>query len=436
MRILHTSDWHLGQHFMGKTRAREHKSFLNWLAKEIDTRKVDALVVAGDIFDTGTPPSYARAFYNEFIVSLQSTTCSQVLILGGNHDAAATLNEARSLLECLNTRVVAGILPEPKDHVMVFNNHEGKPGLIVCAIPFLRPADLVRSAKDQTSKDKKVAIADAIKQFYLKVYDIGKKEQVRLEAQEGTIPIMATGHLTVVGTKSSESVRDIYIGSLDAFPAGSFPLADYLALGHLHRGQRVKDCEHIRYSGSPIPLSFDEGNHPKQVLQVDFDSNGLEQITPVEVPVFRTLMSVKGDLDSIGDKLKELKNKSSGGETQIWLEAEVTAEHYLADLQDRLQDLINDIFSDTLPPELLRVRRKRNSSEHDTSTQIEERLDELTPKEVFNRRLSTEDLTEDRTAALNLMFDEILDQIVTRVPGKPELAEKSGSEKEVREESL
>ena len=95
MRIIHTSDWHLGQHFMGKSREAEHRAFLDWLGNLIIQSSADALVVAGDIFDTGTPPSYARAMYNDFIVSLQKTGCSMTVVLGGNHDSPATLNEAK-----------------------------------------------------------------------------------------------------------------------------------------------------------------------------------------------------------------------------------------------------------------------------------------------------------------------------------------------------
>ncbi len=269
MRIIHTSDWHLGQHFMGRNRQAEHKAFLAWLVGEIKERRADALVVAGDIFDTGAPPSYARTLYNEFIVSLQGTGCGQTLILGGNHDAAATLNEARSILECLNTQVVAGILETPEDHVILFNDRDGGPGLIVCAVPFLRPRDLVKSIGGQSGRDKQRALGEAIRKFYDQVFGAAKAAQERLGQAGGSLPIMATGHLTVVGGKSSESVRDIYIGSLDARPAKGFPGADYIALGHLHRGQQIRMLDHIRYSGSPIPLSFDEGGSGKQVLQVD-----------------------------------------------------------------------------------------------------------------------------------------------------------------------
>jgi len=410
MRIIHTSDWHLGQHFMGRNRQDEHKAFLGWLIDEIRKRKADGLVVAGDVFDTGAPPSYARTLYNEFIVSLQDTCCQKTLILGGNHDAAATLNEARSILECLNTRVVAGILPDLEDHVILFHDRAGEPGLIACAVPFLRPRDLVKSIGGQSGSDKQRAMGEAIQAFYGQVFDAATVERDRLGLPD--LPIMATGHLTVVGGKSSESVRDIYIGSLDAFPAKGFPDVDYVALGHLHRGQQIKNQGHIRYSGSPIPLSFDEGGAPKQVLQVDFEGGKLKEIVSVPVPCFRTLKCFKGSLEAIEEGIRIFRSEGAGqGSKTSWLEAEVSDDHYLTDLQSRIQDWIQEVFGESGGPELLRVRRKPKKQGEDQVVQARERLEELSPKDVFNRRLSNEELSGGQTETMNLLFDEILEQV-------------------------
>ncbi len=410
MRIIHTSDWHLGQHFMGRNRHEEHKAFLGWLIDEIRERRVDGLVVAGDIFDTGAPPSYARTLYNEFIVSLQKTGCRQTLILGGNHDAAATLNEARSILECLNTRVVAGIFETPEDHVVLFNDREGVPGLIACALPFLRPRDLIKSIGGQSGQDKQRAMGEAIGAFYNRVFEAAKAQQEMLGTP--SLPIMATGHLTVVGGKSSESVRDIYIGSLDAFPAKGFPDADYIALGHLHRGQQIQTQAHIRYSGSPIPLSFDEGGNAKQVLQVDFEQGKLKEIVSVPVPCFRALTCLKGRRADIEGQIRAFKAERSGQDKKTsWLEAQVSADHYLTDLQDRISDMIQEVFGEDQGPELLRVRRKRKSKGEGETAQARERLEELSPKEVFTRRLDAEELSADQAGIMNTLFDQILERV-------------------------
>ena len=418
MRIIHTSDWHLGQHFMGKNRIEEHEAFLAWLLELIDKQRADALVVAGDVFDTGTPPSYARTLYNEFIVSLQRTGCSQTLILGGNHDSEATLNEARSILACLNTRVTAGISENPEDHVLVMNDRQGNPGLIVCAVPFIRPRDLIKSLGGQSGGEKQRALGQAVRDFYTRVFTAAGDEQARLAGKDSgrRLPVMATGHLTVVGGKSSESVRDIYIGSLDAFPASGFPDADYVALGHLHRAQQIKHKDHIRYSGSPIPLSFDEGHLEKQVLVADFQNGALAGVSSVPVPCFRRLVCLKGKLEKIGAEIKKIAVEDQPESLlPAWLEAEVEADDYLTDLQDRIQAMIEneapDGKEDRPRLELLRVRRKKRSQSSGLVPGKKERLEELTPKEVFARRLAREDLDKERAQTLNTLFDQVLEQV-------------------------
>ncbi len=419
MRIIHTSDWHLGQHFMGKSREPEHRDFLNWLLEFIEESRADALVVAGDIFDTGIPPSYARTLYNEFIVKLQQTGCSQAVILGGNHDSASTLNEARAILACLNTQVFAGISQEPGDHVIMLKDRDGNPGLLLCAVPFLRPMDLVKSMAGQSGRDKQLAMGQAISSFYDQVFQVAKSHR---DKGGKDLPIMATGHLTVVGGKSSESVRDIYIGSLDAFPVAGFPGADYIALGHLHRSQAVKGLDHIQYSGSPIPLSFDEAGKEKQVLQVDFAQGALDRVTRVPVPCFRQLVCVKGSLEDIKagiEKLLQIREGSSQwlqGRT-LWLEAEVATDDYLTDLQDRIlamiqvpEDLVKGAGVDPLI-DLLRVRRKRGKNRSGLARESREKLEELNPKDVFLRRLANEDLDEDQIRQLTGLFDEIMARV-------------------------
>lgn len=133
MRIIHTSDWHLGQYFFTKSRAAEHQAFLHWLIEQIKEHQVDALIVAGDIFDTGAPPSYARELYNRFIVELQPTAC-QLVVLGGNHDSVATLNESRDLLSYLNTSVISCASRDLKQQVIILKIDSSNPQR--CYAPF------------------------------------------------------------------------------------------------------------------------------------------------------------------------------------------------------------------------------------------------------------------------------------------------------------
>ncbi|WOG28345.1 exonuclease subunit SbcD [Endozoicomonas sp. 8E] len=391
MRILHTSDWHLGQHFIGKSREPEHQAFIRWLLETVDENSVDAIIVAGDIFDTGTPPSYARTLYNRFIVNLQKTCCQQLIIVGGNHDSVSTLNESRDLLACLNTHVVGGVTENPEDQIVTLKNHQGEPGAVVCAIPFIRPRDVLESQAGDSDTDKQQALQNAIARHYQKVFEL---------ASDKNLPTVATGHLTTVGGQMSESVRDIYIGTLSAFPVSAFPPADYIALGHLHRAQKVSDQAHIRYSGSPIPLSFDETSCPKQVVLVDLEPGTAPEIKELEVPTFRSLKSLKGSLKTIQQALDKINDDSP---LTTWLELEVSTDDYLTDLQKPIQ-----IMLEGRNLEVLRVRRKREINSAALQSECKETLDELDVAEVFARRLNDEDLDEQRTASLNRAFNEIL----------------------------
>ena len=401
MRILHTSDWHLGQHFMGKTREQEHRQFIEWLLNTIKEQQVDALVIAGDIFDTGVPPSYARSLYNQFIVDLQQVGDCQLVVLGGNHDSVATLHESRSLLACMNTTVIGAASQNPEDQVVVLSKADGTPGAVLCGIPYIRPRDVLTSQAGDSGDSKQQALLTAMTEHYQTVYQEAEKL-----ANDHELPIIATGHLTTVGGKLSESVREIYIGTLSAFPASAFPPADYIALGHLHRGQKVSDHEHIRYSGSPIPLSFDEASAPKQVLLVDFEGHRLKGVTSVEVPLFRPIASLKGDLESLPGQLKALLEKHSETSLEPWIEIVVSGDSWISDFQSQVQEITEDMAL-----EVLRVRRQRKEREKSLTRENKDTLAELLVKDVFNSRLQQEELNDKTIGALTAAFDTVVAEI-------------------------
>ena len=290
MRILHTSDWHLGQHFIGKTRQAEHQAFIHWLLEQAECQQADAVLVAGDIFDTGAPPSYARELYNGLIAAAHRAGV-QLVLLGGNHDSVATLAESRALLSYLSASVVPELSADPAEQVLILKRRDGEPGALLCALPYIRPRDVLRSQAGQSAEHKQQSLQDAIRERYQQVYQQAQRRRDELGL---ALPIIASGHLTTVGASASESVREIYVGALEAFPSNAFPPADYIALGHIHRPQQVGGHQHIRYSGSPIPLSFDEAGQRKEVLLVELDKNGLRQVQPLPVPCFQPLCSVRG----------------------------------------------------------------------------------------------------------------------------------------------
>jgi len=413
MKIIHTSDWHLGQHFMGKSRQSEHKQFLSWLIDTAIDQKIDAIIVAGDIFDTGSPPSYARELYNQFIVNLQSTGI-HLIILGGNHDSVATLGESKELLACLNTHVIPGALSDISEQVITLCNSANEPLAIVCAIPYLRPRDILHSIAGQSGSEKQQSLQQAIQDHYHSIYTLAETQQTSLKKKSGNlVPIIATGHLTTVDAKSSESVRDIYIGSLDAFPSSKFPPADYIALGHIHRPQIVGGLEHIRYCGSPIPLSFDELNNDKTIVLVEFDAGKFVKAIPKEVPRFQSMHLIKGDLKCIEDEIKRLAKQYD--ELQpAWLDIEVSTQDYLNDLQQRIQLMVEG-----LPLEVLLLRRERKQRLKSIDSETKETLQELTPKDVFEKRLASEnwdgDELQDRKMRISKIFDQVVNDLINEV---------------------
>lgn len=406
MRILHTSDWHLGQHFMGKSRQAEHQALMDWLLVQTEAHAVDAVLIAGDIFDTGSPPSYARELYSHLVVRLHRAGVA-LLLLGGNHDSVATLGESRSVLACLGTTVVAE-LGEPADHIVVLpeRGNDGQAGCIVCAVPFIRPRDVLQSQAGQSAQDKQQSMQAAIQAYYQSVYEAGRARQAQLQLTLGRrVPLIATGHLTTVGASSNESVREIYVGSLEAFPTAAFPLVDYIALGHIHKPQKVGGLAHIRYSGSPIPLGFDEARQQKEVLLVDLDATGLAGITPLAVPRFQPLVSVVGSLSALAGAITAAAALGSAG-APVWLEVTVAEDDYLSDLPARVKDMTQG-----LAVEVLRVRRQRANTAAIFAGEALQTLDELSPEDVFAQRLAQENLPPDMQAALGQRFAQVLKSI-------------------------
>jgi exonuclease SbcD len=401
LRMLHTSDWHLGQHFMGKTRQAEHQAFCAWLLEQVRTHEVDVLLIAGDVFDTGSPPSYAREQYYRLVVDLRDAGCALV-VLGGNHDSPAMLGESRSLLAQLGTQVVPGVGLDPAEQVLVLRDRTGQPGAILCAIPFIRPREVMASQAGQSAQDKQLSLQQAIAEHYRTLYELALG---RREALGSALPIIATGHLTTVGASASESVREIYVGSLEAFPTSAFPPADYIALGHIHRPQKVGGLEHIRYSGSPIALSFDEAHQQKEVLLLDFGAAALQSTTPLPVPVFQPMASLRGSLKDLADAIADLATQGTP-ERPVWLEVQVSTDDYLSDLQSRINALCEG-----LPVEVLRIRRERGNAAASLASEARETLDELSVEDVFARRLQQETLDQGDTQRLQALYRQVLEAL-------------------------
>lgn len=405
MKILHTSDWHLGQNFYNKSRKNEHERFLQWLLEQVTEHDIDAIIVAGDIFDTSTPPSYAREMYNKFVVDSNKIGC-QLVLLGGNHDSVSVLKETQQLLKHMGTDVIPNTNEDHATQVVELKGKSGNVEALVCAIPFIRPRDVLTSQAGVKGVERQKQLGDAIKQHYQSVYDAAVAKRNTFENRD-TMPIIATGHLTAMGVKQSDSVRDIYVGNLDGFAADGFPNADYIALGHIHRPQVVAKREHIRYCGSPIPLSFDELKSKKQVCVVEF-VQGERTISQLAVPIFQPLAEIKGDLSEIEAQLNQYIDMEE--EQSVWLSIEVQAQDYLSDLQDRMRALTEGLNVEVL--QLRRARERRNQAlEHESA----ETLAELTPMDVFEKRIALEEFESDtekkRLERMTVKFKQVIAEV-------------------------
>ncbi|MCT4615289.1 MAG: exonuclease SbcCD subunit D C-terminal domain-containing protein [Marinifilaceae bacterium] len=380
MKILHSSDWHLGQRLHGKERIEEHNFFLNWLIETINKQEIDILIIAGDIFDIGYPPNSALQQYYKFLMSLYKSHCKHIIIIGGNHDYISTLNAPKEILNLLNIHVIGGATEKIEDEIIeIKENEEIK--CVVCAVPFLRDKDIRKSQAGENYTDKIKAIKEGIKNHYKLV---GEKTQ---KYKQKNIPVIGTGHLYVNGSKLSDSERDIHIGNLGSVSSEIFgDYFDYVALGHIHQAQKISQNNFIRYSGSPIPLSFSERKDSKIAIIVNL-SNSIS-VEDIEIPKFRKLVRFKGSYESVKKSLQDHICKKE--HTKDWIEIQIQEDEYSSEIMNLYPNLpeINPNI------EIINSSIKFKNRISGTSDLFEETtsLLELSTKDVFKKMLESEDI--------------------------------------------
>ncbi len=305
MRLLHTSDWHLGHTLYDTSREAEHAAFLEWLLDTLEAQKVDALLVAGDIFDTANPSAEAQASWYQFVARARRR-CPRLdlVVIGGNHDSAARLDAPDPLFAALDVRVVGG-LPrtggalELERLLVPLKDAQGRVGAWVAAVPYLRPADLPLVPEEAGDK-----LVEGVRSVYAEVL-----EAARAKREPGQA-LVAMGHCYMVGTDlSALSERKILGGNQHALPVELFPEdVAYAALGHLHKAQRVGGREGVRYSGSPLPLSLSEASYAHQVLLVELEGEALASVRPLHVPRLVDIVRVPSrDAATLEDVLTALE---------------------------------------------------------------------------------------------------------------------------------
>jgi len=384
LRIIHTADWHLGHHLHGVSRVYEHQQFLDWLLLQLEQQQADVLIVAGDIFDTANPSAAAQAQLYDFLLQARGK-CPyiDIVLVGGNHDSAARLDAPAAILNALGVFVVGGLIRDERGEIdwqrllVPLKNSQGEIKAWCGAMPFLRHADLpgIESTDDP--------LINGVRELYSQLI-----QQLQHNAQQ-TEALLLTGHCYMVGGNVSElSERKILGGNQHALPVDIFPeQICYTALGHLHLAQNVGGNESVRYSGSPIPLSFDEQHYQHQVVLVDLDKE--KNITTDSLMVPRSVEILRipngknySDLATALQCLREhpfVRDLSI--EQQPLLELRIALEKPEPGLRQQIEQCVAD-----LPVRLLKISTAYSGSEKGLADVVDEqRLEELLPEQVFQR---------------------------------------------------
>ncbi len=386
LRILHTSDWHLGHTLHDIDRSAEHAAFLDWLLDQLAAHAIDALVIAGDVFDTANPPAAATAAWYGFLAAARARCPGlDVVVVAGNHDAPSRIDAPGPVLASLGVSVVGSLPRRDRNTVdvdrLVVPLHDAS-GAVAgwCgAVPFLRPGDL-------PSVEAGDPLIEGVRAVYRQVQD------AVADRCGGRLASVLTGHAYLVGGQLSErSERVVLGGNQHALPVDVFDdTVGYVALGHLHRAQRVGGRDGVRYCGSPIPLALDERSYRHQVVVVAFDGAERVELEVLEIPrtvdIVRVPPTGEAPPEAVLEALTALPPAGAAPDPSGWpfLEVHVALDQPEPGLRARVQAAVED--------RAVRLARLRTASTAGvvSGAAIPEDLADLSPEEVFLRRWASE----------------------------------------------
>ena len=397
MKILHTSDWHLGHRLYEQSQHEEQSLFLNWLEAYIRNHQIDVLLVAGDVFDTGVPSTQSQKLYYNFLISLKNTTCKHIVITGGNHDAPGTLNAPKALLEALAIYVVGKATDKLEDEIFELKVNDEE--IIVAAVPYLRDQDIRRAVAGESFEQIGDRYKRALVNHYTELSGHCKKYH--------NTPVIAMGHLFALGGSTSDSEQTIYVGNLGDIGAEDFPpVFDYIALGHLHRYQKVGNLNHIRYSGSPYTLSFSEVGNDKQVVILETEEGKIKDIRGVTLPVFREIRRVSGTLEACIAGLKSIHAESHV--LTPWVEVVLDPQKNTSIGYLQINKVAEELNLEVLKVTLNRERKIAGLEELIEKTQ---HIKDLSPIEVFKMKCREQNFELTKRADIMDAFNEVLQQV-------------------------
>jgi len=400
VKILHTADWHIGKVLHKHPLREELTLFFDWLFEIIQKEKIDVLLVSGDIFDLANPAVLDRELYYQFLSRLISLKI-QIIITGGNHDAVGLLNAPKEILKSLNISVVGGAKDNIEEEIITISNSKGETQLIIAAVPFLRDKDLRNRDTDSQFENRTEAIRAGIKKHYQDLGEICAKKYAG-------IPAIAMGHLYAKGALTSESERDIHVGNAAAVESNIFPENyNYVALGHIHRPQVIGKNEFIRYSGSPIALSFSEKKDIKSIIVIELKNGKIQSPIVIEVPKFRTLKKISGDIGKVKMELNDFKSESP---LCSFIELEIQEEQYSPLILAAVDSLVN-AYQDNPSLQILKNKTVFKEGAKDTADLFNagENIEDLKPKEVFAKMLEVSSANQDKHKILMEAFMELVE---------------------------
>lgn len=382
MRLLHTSDWHLGQTLHNFERGYEHQRFLDWLLDTLVAEQADVLLVAGDVFDNANPSAASQKQLYVFLQQARARLPAlQLVVVAGNHDSAGRLEAPGPLLAAHGTHVIGHLLRDEAGNIdlerllLPLTGGDGQVQAWCLAVPFLRPGDVPKLPAGDTQD----AYLGGIALLYRQLADLA------LARRQPGQAILAMGHCHMVGGEmSNDSERRIVIGGTEMLPSGIFDTAiAYAALGHLHKAQAVGGQDHIRYCGSPIPLSFAEVNYRHQVLCLDIDGEALQSVRAIEVPRAVPLLRVPGTpapIDEVLAQLAALDVPDAPAEAQPFLEVRVRLDAPEPGLRTRIETAL-----DGKPVRLAKIETSSAARSSAPENLTLDQLAQLQPDDIFRR---------------------------------------------------
>ncbi|MFZ4522837.1 MAG: exonuclease subunit SbcD [Bacteroidales bacterium] len=374
VRILHTSDLHIGKRLYDFDLAEDHKLFFKWLIQCIQARKADYLLMTGDIFDQANPAVESLGLYYSFLADLSKTGC-RAIITAGNHDSPALIDAPSDILKALDIRVVGKIPRNREEMIIPVTDSEDHVVAAIAAIPFLRDRDIRIAGEAETYGSRIEAVREGIKNFYDHIAEM-------LNEKFPFVPHIATGHLFAQDATTSKSEREIQIGNLAGIGESAFPPGlTYVALGHIHKAQDVGNSKRIRYCGAPLPLSFSDADYDHKVILLTIENNQITQ-EDIEIPKQRNLVTLSGTLDEIEVQLAALKKTLP---LSYLVEIDIIEDHFTPESLVRKESLTEKYG----PGGDFTTVQSRIKFIHDSSSTIIPEnyaadFNEITPEKVFD----------------------------------------------------